>query len=297
MSLRTANYRDEVIGGIGALLGVDPRDLQSQTANTWAQRVNSWVRKGWDYWQWKQLQLTEERAFRQVYTSLLNYRAGLDEVYFLETASYFRAIADVNPGETPANTAAKWIPLDFFERYLAFDQYGDQSIGKIISLNWCDPSVGASWNRRVDFTLDGNGARVDSGGNTVWVTYQVRQPIFTGAQYDSTTYYSRDALVYDPESGECYRALGESAGEPVANGLYWYPQEMPYLLSEYVQYGAASDLAEDLATKSAYAGEAEERIAREINNELEQGVQTHFSLRQKQRRRFGWELAGLPCVA
>lgn len=295
MSIRTVPYRAEIIGGIASLLSLDASDLQEDTAATWARRINSWTRKGFNYWGFKELELTEERAYRQVWNAALGYRATIDEVFYLPTASYYQAAAGTAPGESPESTPAKWSPLTIFDRTIAFEQYGKQSIGKIISVNTFDPTkYRSAWTGRRNFTLNGRGIRPTTYGfNTVWLTYQPRAPQFASEVYDPAKLYLRDALIYDPTTGESFRALRDSQGqEPASSGSYWFMQQMPYVLSEYVQSGVAGDLAEDAQTKAYCAAQAEEAIIGEINNEIQQGVRASYSLLDQEAYdcRCGWSV-------
>lgn len=292
--IRAANYRDEIIAGIGSLLSVDARDLAPDSAAAWALRIKSWLRKGFDYWPFKELEITEERAFRQVLSPALNYLAG-EEGFFFPQRSYFRALEAIAPGELPDTAPAKWKPFIPTDRVVAFEQYGKQTIGKVIAVNRCNPLRYLRRDRdryRMPFVRSGDGVMVDTAGPTVWVTYQIAPPNVSAETYDELATYQRGSTIYDPITGDCYTARRTANNNPPSDTIYWNRQRMPLVLSEYVTHGVAANLAEDAQTKAYLTSEAEARIIAEINNESAQGVRhSYYSLEEVERYRWNeWEI-------
>lgn len=288
---RAVNYRDEIVHGSAALLGINitEGDLSPDQARNIAMRVNSWVRKGWEYWPWAELLITEERAFRQIRYDALDYPAGT-EVYDIDTATYYRALVDVDPGDPVANTAS-WEVITPLDRFIAFNQLGKQAIGQVIAVNNSNPHLSRN-ARGILFQRSNHGVSFASGGPTVWVTFRPQQPVFTSAQYDVAKAYLANDLVFDPGTGDCFRALIDSTGAAISDPAAWYRQRFPYLLSEYVEYGVAGDLSEDVQTRASFQAEAEERLVREINKEAEQGIANYYSLADQRALdgRWSWGL-------
>lgn len=291
MSYRAVNYKGEVVDGICSLLHIDVEaDLDQTTARNIAQRVNAWVRSGWSYWPFKELESTEERAFRPIHSPAFEYQEG-DEVYGLDSELYYRALAATSVGDLLSD-ASKWAvmtpPLD---RFIAFQQFGKQAIGQMLGIFLTDPRLTKN-PRRINFTLTSQGVTpvCGTGGNkTVWITFRPQQPVFTSDEYDPDKEYTQGTLVYDQDSGDCYRALIGGTGNEISDASSWYRQRFPYVLAEYVKQYVAADLAEDLNTRAAMRSDGEDKIIDEIRLEQEQGVRSSYGL-QQQTQRYWWDL-------
>lgn len=257
---RTVSFRDDVLYPMARAAGFDPQqNFQATEAATMIDTINTRMRYAWEFYPWPELQITEERAFRQVWNAVLNYAATTDEVYYLPTQQYYRALVDTAPGELPTD-AAKWEQISLLDRYLAYEQFGKRAIGKIVAITNMNPRT-YRW-AALNYTTNPSGYGIDLSimavGPTVWVTYTPIPPAFTAETYDAATAYLKDALVYSGETGECYRALRDSTGEPLSSGTYWLMQEMPYLLSEYIQTGEAP------------------LLYKQVDNMLEQGARHRY---------------------
>ncbi len=113
-----------------------------------------------------------------------------------------------------------------------------------------------------------------AAGATVWITYQVREPVFTVTPYAAATAYARHALVYDTASGNVYRAILPNTGAALS-GTSWLLQAVPYVIAEYVKLAAASDAADDTGLKADLAGQARRALEDEVDRLIEQG-EKHF---------------------
>lgn len=125
--MRVANFRDDLIKGIAALLSIDPTiDVSPEMAASWCQYINTRSRYGWGVWDWPDLTVTQERAFRPIWRSDQDYFAQ-DEVCYLPNLlanqntsnklnSYFRALSEVPEGAANgpggANSATYWQPIN-----------------------------------------------------------------------------------------------------------------------------------------------------------------------------------------
>lgn len=283
--MRTVVYRD-VVRNIGDLLGINPRrDLAPAHAEAIARRTNSWLRKGTNYRDWKALEFTEERTWREIWRDDQEYAADR-EIYFpgdedtAAGAGYYTITEATAAGESPLTAPAKFQTLVISDFYLPAAQIGDPTIGDLLAVYPADPRLGRV--REFRFALSGRGYELRSGtSDSVWITYRRMGGEFTSEPYNPSRIYSQDDLVYDPETGECYRAARAEEGIAISDAGMWYLQEFPWLLQEYVQYGVASDLAEDVPTKQQYAAEAEERIIQEKDNEKQQGVGSYYALGER----------------
>jgi len=279
--MREVNFARDVIYGMAHILQIDPEeDLMKDHARAWASAVNSHVRKGWGFWTWPEFEVTEERAFRQVFYNDAAYAPGqgeLSEVYYPATKLYYRMTANAPAGTLPTD-ATKWTPFtaeELAERHLAYEQYGKQDIDRFVSIDNTNPRTDGSalpW----DFAPSGLG--IDVGwyaGPTVWVTYIPRPPEFTTNTYDSTKAYERGDLVLDLEKGDCYRALAAGTGQGLHLPAYWLRQQFPYVLAEYVKYAAAGEQGAQLQE------DPENHLKREVDKLIGQGQVTRYGKRPR----------------
>ncbi len=284
--MREVNFARDVIHGMAAILGIDAElDLMRDHARLWCASVNSKVRHGWGFWPWPEFQVTEERAFRQIWHTDVDYQAGQaenSEVYYIPTGLYYRAIGNPPVGNLPTNDSdpVYWeaIAAADLDRHLAYEQYGKQDIDRVISIDSETPrtaSSGIRWN------IAPSGYGIDLGteaGPTFWVTYVPRAPEFTTSTYDSTRLYARGDLVLDLTTGDCYRALRPGSGHAIDQASYWLRQQFPYVLSEYVKYAASSEHAEDLQTRIALLDTGMNSLRDEVDKLIAQGQRSRYRL-------------------
>lgn len=274
--MREVNFQRDIINGIASLLGVDPTiDLLNDQARAWANSVNSHVRRGWGFWPWPEFEITEERAFRQVWFDDVTYAHGQgdeSEVYYIPDETYYRTTATPAAGELPSDlTNWEAIPAEEMDYHIAYHQYGKQAIDRFVSIDYANPRT-LETRLRWGFMPSGYGVDLSrSAGPTVWVTYVPRAPEFTATPYDDTATYMRGDLVLDITSGHCYRALLSNTGIALANTTYWLRQVMPYVLADYVKYAAAAEQADDIQLRGSLAVTADERIKGEVDKLIAQG--------------------------
>lgn len=296
--MRTVNFAQAIVYGMAHLLGIDPSaDLLKDHARAWVASINSKVRMGWTAWAWPGLEITEERAFRQVWYSGRTYEGGQgeeSELYYAPNQTYYRAYG--NPGGIPPNINDD-TDNDYFakiedaelDRHIAFEQTGKQTIELVTAVNQTNPRISQS-SILLDFAPGGPGIDVPfNSGPTVWVTFQPPPPVFTSATWSGPKNYMRGDCVLDIATGECFLALQSSQGKPVTDSGYWLRQDFPYFLAEYVKYDAAADQTEDLQTKADLRGQAQEALGAEIRKLLRQGQRTKYRrFGLGTRRRQGW---------
>ncbi len=281
-SVRSVNFRDDILHGIAAELSIDfAYDLNLDHARAWCNFVNKRVRAAFRFWDWPELNITEERAFRPVWSSSKSYSAsstvdGLpEEFYYATDGQYYKTLAAAPAGTLPTNTTFFQVttPVD---RFIPYDQPGKQSIGKIISIYSGTPRAATSalnWN----FAPSEHGIDLPAAaGGTVWITYQVREPVFTVTPYNAATAYARHALVYDTASGNVYRAILPNTGSPLS-GTSWLLQAVPYVIAEYVKLAAAADAADDMALKADLATQARRALETEVDRLVQQGEKHFYS--------------------
>lgn len=274
--MRTVNFASDIVYGIAHLVGVDPEnDLLKDHVRSWVNAINSRVRYGWEFWDWPELTVTEERAFRQIWLTDVTYTAGQgenSELYYIPNETYYRVTGAPAAGVLPTDTNHfEEIASDELDRHIAYEQWGKQDIGQIYAVYGSSPRT---FTPALPWVTAPSGLGLDVSvyaGNTVWITYKPRPPQFTSATYSDTTAYTRGNLVLDLDSGDCYIALAAGTGKALNLSAYWLKQEFPYILSEYVKYAVASDMSDDVQQKSLYLTQAEQFLTREVDKNMEQG--------------------------
>lgn len=284
--MRTVNFKSDTINGVAHLLGIDPeQDLLRDHARAWVASINSAVRFAWAFWQWSEFEVTEERAFRQIYYGDVIYSAnsGEDsEVYFLDTEKYYRVIGSPPIATAPTNLAY-WEEITDLDYHIAYHQYGKEAIDRFISIDNVSPRTSLS---ALAWKMSPSGYGIDVSriaGPTVWVTYIPRSPKFATDLYSDTATYARGDVVLDLASGTCYRALTANTAIALSNVDRWRIQPMPYVISEYVKYATAAEQCDDLQSRAVFQDMADKKLYGEIDKLMAQG-QTFFYSPSRQTR-------------
>jgi hypothetical protein len=283
--MREVNFVRDTVNGMAHLLNVDPeQDVMRDHARAWVSSINAMVRYGWGFWPWPELEITEERAFRQVWYTDVDYTAGQgenSEVYYPPNQKYYRATRNPPVGTLPTNaTYFEEITAALLDRHLAYEQYGKQDIDRVISIDNANPRTDRT---ALGWVLSPSSIGIDvpcTAGPTIWVTYIPRPPEFTSTTYDPTRSYRRGDLalsIEDDETyGHCYRTLTGGVGKGLDLGSYWLRQQMPYVIAEYVKYGASAEHAGDAQTKAGFQATAQNRLYDEVDKLLGQGQRFRY---------------------
>jgi hypothetical protein len=250
------------------------------------------VRRAWRMWPWPELLITEERAFRTIWSNTKEFfRAGSngkpDELFYIPDMLYYRVKADAldDPlaGTLPSDN-------DYFETfspvdsYIALDQICRRPIGLVFGVYAGNPRLNG-YCTGLGYKPSENGIDIlGSNGPTVFIKYQLPAPRFSAVPYaNGKAYKAGDAVFYTP-TGECYIALSDNTGIDPTFSAWWRVVQLPEIIAESVIAGAfagglrETDASEDaahtqmkLAQASIAEAEAEECLAREIDVLLAQG--------------------------
>lgn len=279
--MREVNYLDSILYGVAHILGVDTtHDLLKDHARPWANAINTRLRYAWEFWDWPEFMVTEERALRQVWYTDVDYTSGEgdnSEVYYIPNDTYYRVTANPPVGTLPTNVTY-FTPITFadLDRYIAYEQNGKQDIGQVYGIYNSSPRANVP---TIQWGASPSGLGLDIGyltATTIWITYKPKPPQFTSNTYSTTASYRRGDVVLDLDSGDCYLALRSSANNALNLPAYWLRQEFPYTLSEYVKYAAASDHADDVQRGDRLMSQAEEFLTREVDKQTESGQVHHY---------------------
>jgi hypothetical protein len=259
--------------------------------------------------------VTEERAFRPVWSPTEQYlritNDGTPEEIFYLGDSYtvggafganygyyqVNAAASVDPpiGTVPTNTTY-WTPMTTVDSFIAYDQRDRRSIGAIIDIYSGNPRIPTGSmrsNRR--FNPSEKGIDVVGGGVTVFITQKLPVPEYTITPYVTGKTYVRGDTVFDPNTGECFQAVGSTSSAP-SNSAIW--NWVPFLQQweNYVASGAFSDsLMEsdttgdtDIQQRMVKAQAADERATMYLQSEVDaltiQGERLQWNFRGHRRR-------------
>ena len=138
--------------------------------------------------------------------------------------------------------ATKFGILTPWRPYVALDQASRTAIGEVLHLFRRDPRVYRGRGGLVLFTVGAEGIVPAEGAPaSVWIEFRVRPPRFTSTAYSSSTAYVAGDLVYYATTGECYQALASTTNHAPTDTTYWRRQELPYVVSQFVQRAALAD--------------------------------------------------------
>ncbi len=283
--MKRVNYLNDILKPIAYELGIDPEiDLNNDHAAAWTGFINRYVRQGWEAWNFPELDITEERAFRTIWNSSKQFlRIGTngqpDELFYIPSLiaglnPYYvvlkTAPSDPSVGTLPTNTTyfQSLTPVD---KYISYDQDCRRSIGRVFNVYPFNPRL-HGWNgkNRISWHPSEKGLDVHYTGYTVFVRFQIPPSVFTSKQYSSTTTYNKGDIAYDTTTGDVYRALVTTTNNPPGSSS-WMVVPMPYTLQLYAIYAAASCASEDVYQQQQLMAKAEQALGREVDKLIEQG--------------------------
>jgi len=250
---RTVNFR-KVWESIIRRHGLDPIvHIEHDIVRSVVERINDRMATAWIFWEWPQLSLLEERAFRTTWTSLSTFfRVGCegvpDEVYYPIDGNYYRVLstAPIDPpaGTLPTNTTY-YTRFDISDRYILLDQVGQRPMDGVIAIFDTDPRLSQHHyatklpfrptEREVTLTWAGT-------GNTVFVLFTILTPQFTMALFLPGRTYKNGDTVFEPADGDCYMANQDSpSGGPASQPTMWNKLPFPAIFRRFVVAGAYAD--------------------------------------------------------
>ena len=311
--MRTVSFKT-VLDGVIRRLGIDPdaEPTGHDTARAVTEHINTRLETAWTVWPFKELEVTEERAFRPFWNALRTYAIG-DEVYRKEKAAYYVAIAIPTIGVSPEVLVfpVTWelMPVPLYG-VIAFVQNDSEPIGQVMNIWSADPRVPSTCSTRsigFEQTEDGLNVGTAHGLSTVWVTYRLPASQFTVVPKVAGKTYATGDTAYFPEEGECKRVLGLTTEiNPVP---MWVVVPFPAMFAPYVKLGAYADALLEvdddgldaarvqirLAKASKAAATAEELLSALAGRQAEQGDKVRY-------RRFGRGIRRMsygawPCAA
>jgi hypothetical protein len=179
-------------------------------------------------------------------------------------------------GEIPPDST-NWEVYSLTDRYVELDQRCKQSIGQLMAVYPSNPYATSSTQDcvpKLTFGQSERGIEVLGGGSvTVFLHYKLRPTKFTSEVFDPVRAYKAGDLTYSTTLKDCFRALQDvTAIAPDASNAaaYWVLVPLPYVLSDYIAYSVAADLADSAGEKIGFANDAQTMLVRETDKTIEQ---------------------------
>lgn len=286
--MRTRAFID-IFNRVIRRLGRDPLgDIDQNLARDVIDSINERVRTICQSWRWPEWELTEERAYRQVWHADAQYlrvsEGGKpDEVFFIPNTTYYRVNPDVGAdppvGVTPDTVSpggpTYWIQIDFVDPYIAYDQRCKRSIGMALGVYSQNPTSNGTGGYR--FSPSERGISIDhASGPTAFITYKMPVPQYTIVPYVLGRNYQKGQVTFDPTIGEVFQALAPTTALP-ADSNYW--RRVPFLAQweNYVVYGVNADMlteydqagGADAQVRLAMAASAEDKALQSLQVEVD----------------------------
>lgn len=231
--------------------GRDPKaEVDSDDTMGIMEHINARTEFICEVWRWPLWELTEERAFREVWNINHQYlRVSVldgkpDEVFYIPNVTYYRvlstALADPPVGTLPTDTTY-WEVINPVDTFISYDQRCKRAIGMVYGVYGSNPRVPTGSNcRQLRFQPSPKGIDViQPGGPTVFVTYKMPVPVYTMIPWVNKN-YSKGDVVFDPTVSECFQALTDTNSIPSVT-TDWRRVPFPRDWANYVSEGAYAD--------------------------------------------------------
>jgi hypothetical protein len=236
--------------------------------------IGSRLRDAWEFFAWPELELTEYRYFRDVWAASPGTYAEGDEVFSVDTQSYWRATGATTgvdiPGEFGANgtllagvgeslaysddgdyivytgtgnVESKWVELVRFRKTVPYQQTGQNELGAVLGAYTDDPRKERK-ALRVPYSLRGEGVELlaNYGHVGMWLDFRQAAPNVAPKVYSASPAYAVGEAVYiEPAAWDVI--LTTTPGDtPTSAPTKFQAKPMPAWLSPAIKAGAYSDL-------------------------------------------------------
>ena len=308
----------KVFDRIIRMLGRDAKeDINDDLRDAVVDHINDRVQTIAQIWNWPEWNVTEERAFRQVWNANHQYKkvsdtdGQPDEVFYIPNTTYYKVNPD-EPVDPPVGTSpvavtpghTYWVQLDSpIDTYVAYDQVCKRAIGVVRGVYPMNPllmNTGCGCSSPLKYMPSEKGLQISqSSGPTVFILYSMPMPEYTMTPFVAGKTYPRASIVFDPTVGECFQALADTNSIP-ADANQWKRVPLLAVWENYVVWGAFKDcLMEydpdgmaDLQAKMVLAQNAEETCNDEIQYQVDILAAQGQVLRWKAFPRYGYQLNG-----
>src|SRR4030095_11186965 len=288
----------QVFDRLVALHGRDPQaEISPDMARALLEHINDRVRFICQNWRWPEWELTEERAFRQVWNADHQYlKASVldgkpDEVFYIPDMLYHRVLASAG-GDPPVGTlptdTTYWETISPVDTFIAYDQGCRRAIGMVLGTYMGNPRVPTGYGGgRLQYLPSERGIDVRGTGPTVFVTYKMPVPSYTIIPYVVGKNYLKGDIVFDPTVGECFQALAGTTALPADTNVW---RRVPFLEAwkNYVCQGAFADSLMEFDQGSNGEVQAKVVLAQYANSRADEYYQMEVDALVAQGQKLTW---------
>jgi hypothetical protein len=269
----------EILNWCASMMGLDPSaNLETNAAVSILRYIDRRTREAWDWWDWSEFLLDDQRAFTNSWNSTSIYTIG-QIVFFWGTAgstgslTYYQALGSVGANVSPPTNPSSWQSMSISNTSLplpltvpTFGQTGPTGalypeIGTILGVYSNDPMqnqvpVPVPYTRNAQgvivypqFTTWAQTPIVLAGGaitypyvnlNTVFILHRQAYPGLATQEWLSGVSYTVGNLAfYQTDTYQCIQNTNSIAP---SNTAYWTLVPFPYILSEFVKEAVYADL-------------------------------------------------------
>jgi hypothetical protein len=234
----------KVIQGAVELTGRLFTKLSNDELPVFIGSFNRNLRTIWETEFWPSLMVTEERYFRDVWSS--GSYAPNAEVYHSGTDAYYKNTSGGSTSGVPG-TSSDWTQIKEFSPYISFTQTGKTEIGQVYKITSADPREKLNYDT-VEFTQKDDQVIVNyPRQNSYWVEFRQRAPIIKAEKWSASVTYSAGDQVYYTSSGQTggdfYDALSSNTNSaPSSVNANWAKVNVPYIFGPYLEHSIAADI-------------------------------------------------------
>lgn len=234
----------KVIQGAVELTGRLFTKLSNDELPVFIGSFNRNLRTIWETEFWPSLMVTEERYFRDVWSS--GSYASNAEVYHSGTDAYYKNTSGGSTSGVPG-TSSDWSQIKEFSPYISFTQTGKTEIGQVYKITSADPREKLNYDT-VEFTQKDDQVIVNyPRQNSYWVEFRQRAPIIKAEKWSASVTYSAGDQVYYTSSGQTggdfYDALSSNTNSaPSSVNANWAKVNVPYIFGPYLEHSIAADI-------------------------------------------------------
>jgi len=190
-----------------------------------------------------------------------------------------------------ANLGSNWGVLTELDKYVAWEQTGENKIGDVLEVWDYNPRTNNKAAPQAFYQSE-NGVQVISGPNIVYVEYRQQLPSLFFTTWATGSDYDTNDVVRFPATGaefDLYKATSDhtasGSNDPKDSGAPWDLIQIPRDFSAYIAHGAASSMLQtDEKEQLALAQEQySERALMELLDRVERQEQQQKEFKVLQR--------------
>jgi hypothetical protein len=259
------------------LLGINS-NLENNVATSILRYIDHRCREAWEFWDWTEMLIDDQRAFANAYNPISTYTTGTIVFYWGTTnatgsLTYYQASQNVPANQEPDISPSYWTSMSLSNTSLPLPltvpTYGQTNpsgglypeIGTILGVYSNDPyqnqvPVPVPWTRSAQgvqvfpqYTTWAQTPIVLAGGaisypyvnlNTVFILHRQPYPGFATSIWANGNSYTVGNLVF--YLTDTYQCIQNTSSATPGNNSFWTLVPFPYILSEFVKEAVYADM-------------------------------------------------------